>query len=273
MLLEATTWNIDHGGQNKSGDTGDQHRWEAALELAAKTFSGPNPMRVVFVQEAFLWRRLGRLDRFAKATNTTPYVAPGRNDLDLVAFVGPGLAVGDWKANPGHLKSPTAVVPVRPDGWDRQIVLATTHLDPWSANARWEQVLALNSLLRDELVLLGGDVNCIGPHDQEPNIAVIPEWQVHCHETFTDVPTWDRRPTELAERAGWVDLAYRFCQHHTPTGGFGQPFPKVRFDQLWTSPDLGDLATDYEVHDTIEFRSVSDHVPVTARFELSASAG
>jgi hypothetical protein len=268
VLLEVTTWNIDHGGQNKSGDTGDQHRWEAALGLAAKTFAGPNPNRVIFVQEAFLWGRLGRTDRFAKATNTTPYVAAGRNDLDLVAFVGPGLAVGAWKANPAHLNSPTVVVPVRPDGWDHQIVLATTHLDPWSANTRFEQVLALNSLLRDELVLLGGDINCIGLFDPEPNIAEIPDWQVYCHETFTDVPVWNRRPTELAARAGWVDLAHRFGEHHLPTGGFGEQFPLVRFDQLWASPDLAALAVGYEVHGSDEFTKVSDHLPVTARFEL-----
>jgi hypothetical protein len=271
VLLRVTTWNIDHGGQDRGNDSDDQHRWNAALGLAATHFGGSNPYRVIFIQEAFLWKRLGRIKLFARATGTTAYRAAGINDLDLVAFVGPGLVVGDWQANLGHLRAPTLVVPVRPHvGGGLELTLVTTHLDPWSANARIEQILALNSFLRDDMVLLGGDINCIGPHDNEPPTAAIPDWQIPCHLTGGEIPKWDRRPTQLAEQAGWVDLAHQFGEHDVPTGGFGEPFPTVRFDQFWAGPHLAVQAANYHVHDHADFKAVSDHVPVTVTLSLDA---
>jgi hypothetical protein len=269
MLLHATSWNIDHGGQDRASGHDDQRRWNTALELAEAYFADPdNPHRVVLVQEAFLWQRLGRIARFADATATTPYRAEGVNDLDLVAFVGPGLTVGDWRANPRHLRSPAVAVPVRADGVGEQITLVTTHLDPWSADVRVQQVLALNSFLRDQRVLLGGDLNCIGPSDPEPNLDEIPDWQVYNHLSFAPLPAWDRRPTQIAEYAGWVDLAARFDMTETPTGGFGQPFPAVRFDQFWATPTLAEGATGYQVHDADDFKTVSDHLPITVTLTL-----
>jgi hypothetical protein len=273
MELEATTWNVEHGGHDKPSaqrPAGSQHRWEAALDLASQVLSSVNPYRVILVQEAFLWQRLGRLRAFAEATGTTPYVAPGRHQLDLVAFVGPGLRVGDWKANPGHLKAPALILPVRLDGWSDDILIATTHLDPFSADTRVAQILALSTLLGDRLALLGLDANCIGPDDTEPDLMSMPQRQRGCHTHQVDgALRWDRRPTQAARQAGWVDLARRFGRHDVATGGFGQPFPPVRFDQLWASPDLAGLAVEYEVHDSDEFTAVSDHVPVTVRLDLA----
>lgn len=273
MLLEVTTWNLDHGGQDKptaEHPAGSQHRWDAALKLASEVLTSVNPYRVILVQEAFLWARLGRLGAFAKATDTTPYVASGRHQLDLAAFVGSALRVGDWKANPGHLKAPALLLPVRPDRWTDDILIATTHLDPFSAEVRGEHVLALGSLLREPLVLLGLDANCIGVEDPEPDHSQIPDWQRDCHTHQVDgARRWNRRPAQLARDAGWVDLARQGGHHGVPTGGFGQPFPPVRFDQLWASPRLAALAVDYHVHDSDEFTTISDHVPVTVRIELA----
>jgi hypothetical protein len=273
MLLEVTTWNVEHGGHDKpttEHPCGSQHRWEAALELASRVLTSFNPYRVILVQEAFLWQRLGRLRALAEATETTPYVAPGRHQLDLAAFVGAALRVGDWKANPGYLKAPALLLPVRPDGWTDDILIGTTHLDPFSADTRAEEVLALNSLLREALALVGLDANCIGPDDTEPDLTSMPDWQRSCHTCQVDgAPRWNRRPTQLAQQAGWIDLARQSDHQDVPTGGYGQPFPPVRFDQLWASPPLAALTVDYEVHDSDEFTKVSDHVPVTARFDLT----
>lgn len=265
-MLTVTTHNIDHGGQDTARGPGDQHRWDRALGLAAVFRGLPN--WVGLIQEGFLWHRLGRARVYAEATGTSFYRAEGRNDLDLLAFVSPSVRVLDVKANPRHLKAPALILTVRVDGDSHDTIIATSHLDPWSADIRCQQVRAINSMLRDRHVLLGLDSNGIGPHDPEPDLSLLPDWQLDCHTHLADeTRRWDRRHNQLAQHAGWVDVAYQTGQHTTPTGGFGQPFPPVRFDQFWASPHLAPRVTDYRVQDTADFRAISDHVPVTVTIE------
>jgi hypothetical protein len=262
-----TIHNIDHGGQRSSPPPGNQECWEAALTLAVATYGNrEDPNRLIVVLEAFLWERLGRIDAFADATATTPYRAFGVNDLDIVAFAGRGIQVGEVKPNPRYLRAPALLLPIRlGDGPD--VTVVATHLSPWSAQERCEQVLPLNSLLRREHVVVAGDINCVGPKDPEPDIDQMPVWQRPCHTRVVDGRrAWDRRPTELAREAGWIDLATEFGQAAQPTGGYGQSFPPVRFDQIWADTTMAGAATDYRVHRTPEFEAISDHLPVSVIF-------
>ncbi|QWF85866.1 endonuclease/exonuclease/phosphatase family protein [Amycolatopsis sp. CA-230715] len=95
----------------------------------------------------------------------------------------------------------------------------------------------------------------------------------------TGTKSWsaDRRPTEHLALAGMLDAAVVCGADPTPTVGHwpGSEHPLARFDQVWTTPDLGPALSNYETvaeprvvdDDVLDPKRLADHLAVVATYQ------
>jgi len=155
--------------------------------------------------------------------------------------------------------------------------VAVTHLAPWDPRQRLADVRTITGLLDDpaQATILAGDLNSFGAddtYDPEPDWSKLPPHKVWRHVRWSDdpdiPPRADRRPAEFLRRCGLHDAAPHLRAAWQATGGhMGDDLPR-RLDAFWTTRPQA--LRGYQVIDTPNARSMSDHLPVRIELDLSA---
>jgi exodeoxyribonuclease-3 len=154
-----------------------------------------------------------------------------------------------------------------------ELTLLGTHLCPFSAEARVREAQYLASYVREEQVILMGDLNAISPRDQAR--ATVDRMTPHrrSRQLLAGTDVVDTRALAVLESAGLVDLWRR---QHPEKSGFTLPTPLVertpqpilRFDYILATPKLAGAVRSIRVVENDTTRSTSDHFPVVADLAL-----
>lgn len=154
-----------------------------------------------------------------------------------------------------------------------EITVMTTHLCPYSSESRVREAQYLASHVRDEHVVVMGDMNAISRHDVE-RMAIdqmLPYRKSRHVIPGTETP--DTRAMDIFESAGLVDL---WQSAHPGKDGATLPTPltddssrpELRVDYILGTPALQKKLTDCNVLVTEATKAASDHFPIVADLSL-----
>lgn len=253
MKLTFATWNIKGGGAG-AGDAARLRRQMAVLAGLG--------LSAAAIQECKYWDR-GNFRTFHLAERLLGmrgFLCPSaHHGCHLAVFIreDAGLRITEQRHEQGNeWWHGVACVLVEAEGFPQPLQLASCHLAPSSPARRLAEAEAFALVAGRGPLIAGGDWNALPAGDPEPAGPV----SGRCRRKL------DRGPAEALEEIGLLDVGAHM-RDTTPTVGHDSEL-RYRCDRVYTALPAGSV-TGYEVITSAD--DESDHRPVVAEFDLSAS--
>lgn len=267
MKLRAGTYNIMNGGGG---------RWSDQLGVVADL-----GLDLLGIQEAKHWDRdrFRRMFASAREWGMQPLFAPSASHgSHLVLFYRwPRLQVVEHTPDIGggfHHTASRTVFHVQ--GLDRPVIVLHTHLDPASPEHRLKEAGWLTEYTAPGVLsIVIGDLNTIGPDDDEPeNWSLIPAHLHSRHRLVLPDGSYggaDRRAARaLMGPAHFIDPPVQLGIPAPRTSGYwpGAEGWDHRSDYVLISPGLGPALESYRFIDNLTTQRLGDHLPGVAILNL-----
>lgn len=262
------SWNILLGGC----DGQDRRRFGAQAELIRA--HAPD---VLLLQECKDWLAGGMRELFELEFRTGLRGFLGEavdTRMSTGVFIGPRLRPLAFGADAVHFHHVTTMLAAAMVDGSAELRFGSVHLCPYGPEMRVREAYYLAAQAApDSLSLLGGDFNTLSPHDPEPQGLSSLAPRFRARHTGQDGERFDRRPHEILEQAGWVDLGrgrpHAPPQPTVPSKAYaGGEFVPFRCDYLLATPPLAQRLRHFEVLRNDCTETASDHLPLLAEFEL-----
>jgi endonuclease/exonuclease/phosphatase family metal-dependent hydrolase len=262
--LKVMSWNLKDFGKFRF-NRGQVERQAAQLEV----LRGAAP-DVLCLQE--LWdisAGLARLPRLlsecSAALGMHGEVVPApRSHCHMALLWRPWITVEGWEVLDWTFHHGAGLATLKV-GRGRPVRIGVTHLAPSNAPKRFSEARYVSRYADPEqITVVGGDWNCPGESDPEPDLSRLQPYELVRRVLWTDDPgepqIVDRRAMQLLHRGGFTDVACYLNKPWQPTAA-----SDLRVDAFRASKAALPLLADYGVLKT----DLSNHFPIWMTMDLS----